>query len=196
MAIYGYARCSTVKEKQDIDRQIRELSDLGASKVFHEYLPGTRDCKPELARLLAAMGQGDILIATEVSRLTRSIHQLCHIVEEAKLKKIRLKCGSLEIDFTSGKADPMPLTMLYMMGVFAELERGATVERIISGIANAKQKGVTMGRPRKTVADVPVNFKKLWPEFKAGNLSKSDYCRKTGLSRPAIYKYIRLMEQE
>ena len=32
MTIYGYARCSTDETKQNIDRQIKELKELGATK--------------------------------------------------------------------------------------------------------------------------------------------------------------------
>lgn len=34
---HGYARCSTNEEKQDIDRQVRELKAAGAQKIWLEY---------------------------------------------------------------------------------------------------------------------------------------------------------------
>ena len=40
--IYGYARCSTNEELQDINRQIREVIQLGAGEenIYREYESG------------------------------------------------------------------------------------------------------------------------------------------------------------
>ncbi len=35
--VHGYARCSTNEERQDIDRQIRELKQQGAQKIWLKY---------------------------------------------------------------------------------------------------------------------------------------------------------------
>ena len=45
MTIYGYARCSTDETKQNIDRQIKELKELGATKetIYLEYESGTKN---------------------------------------------------------------------------------------------------------------------------------------------------------
>jgi DNA invertase Pin-like site-specific DNA recombinase len=195
MRKYGYARCSTEESRQDIERQTKELTALGvgADEIFNEYLSGAKSEKPELAKLLARLADGDTVYTTEVSRLTRSIHQLCHIVDEAKERKIRLVCGSLELDCTADRVDPMPLAMLYIMGVFAELERGMTVERIKSGLANAKSKGKSMGRPRKTASEVPETVKDLLPDYLAGKFGKSEYAKKAGITRPSLYKYLKLL---
>ena len=45
MAIYGYARCSTNEDKQDINRQIRELKAAGADEVIFEYEHGDAKVK-------------------------------------------------------------------------------------------------------------------------------------------------------
>ncbi|MCC3865612.1 recombinase family protein, partial [Terrisporobacter petrolearius] len=57
--IYGYARCSTNESKQDINRQIRELIELGATKetIYKEYQSGTKINRVELNRLLDTVQQ-------------------------------------------------------------------------------------------------------------------------------------------
>ena len=71
---YGYARCSTNELKQDIDRQKRELIKQGVSEenIYFEYESGTKIDRVEFNRLLEAIDEGDTIIATEVSRITRS----------------------------------------------------------------------------------------------------------------------------
>ena len=80
MAIYGYARCSTNEDKQDINRQIRELKDTGAEEVVFEYEHGDAKVKKELHMLLDMATEGDTIITLEVSRLSRSTQQLCDIM--------------------------------------------------------------------------------------------------------------------
>jgi DNA invertase Pin-like site-specific DNA recombinase len=191
--IRGYARCSTNEDKQDLARQVRELTAQGAGIIYREFIRGTSEEKPEQARLLAALEFGDTIIATEVSRLARSVHQLCHIEEAAKAKQAKIKCGALHIDYGAERIDPMNRAMLYMMGTFAELERGVAVERIVSGIANAKAKGVKCGRKKKTAEDVPQTVKALAPLFERGEITAAELAKRAGISRQVAYKYFALL---
>jgi DNA invertase Pin-like site-specific DNA recombinase len=196
MAVYGYARCSTNEDKQHIERQTRELIALGAEKVFHEFVRGADESKPEQKRLLAVLQPGDTIAATEVSRLARSVHQLCHFEEMARRCRVKLQCGALLLDYTTNKVDPMNRAMFYMMGTFAELERGVTVERIVSGIANAKEKGAKMGRPPMETKDIPKAVHEHLPDYQAGKLGMAEYARRVKVSRPSLYKYLHLMGVE
>ena len=119
--IYGYARCSTNEQQQDINRQVRELKQQGATDktIYREYESGMKVERAELSKLLDVVQEGDTIIATEVSRITRSTKQLCDIIELAKNKHIRLELGTFVVDCTK-ELDPMTEGMLKMMGVFAE----------------------------------------------------------------------------
>lgn len=122
--VYGYARCSTNESLQDINRQIRELKQQGATDktIYREYESGTKENRAELQKLLEVVKPSDTIIATEVSRITRSTKQLCDIIELAKNRHIKLMLGTFVVD-CSKELDPMTEGMLKMMGVFAELER-------------------------------------------------------------------------
>ena len=96
---YGYARCSTSENKQDIHRQIKELKAAGAETIVFEYEHGDAKIKKELESLLETAQPGDTLITTEVSRLSRSTQQLCEIVHTIKTKRLRLMIvGSITVD--------------------------------------------------------------------------------------------------
>jgi DNA invertase Pin-like site-specific DNA recombinase len=83
--------------------------------------------------------------------------------------------------------------MLYMMGVFAELEREMTVQRIKSGIASAKGKGVKLGRPPTSASDVPSIIHELLPGYMAGDYGIAEFARRAEMARPSIYKYLELL---
>lgn len=195
MTVYGYARCSTNESKQDIDRQLRELKANGAETIFNEYEHGDATIKNQLALLLDQVKQGDTIITTEVSRLSRSTKQLCEIIEQVQEKKIRLQIiDSINIDCRNGGIDPMTEAFLKMAGVFAELELKMIRCRIKSGMANAQAKGKKIGRPKTTAARIPDIFYKNYPRYKAGTLTKMELSKITGLSRVSIDKYTKIVE--
>ena len=193
--IYGYARCSTNEKKQDIDRQVRELKAEGAEKIFLEYEHGDAAVKRELEELFSAVVAGDTIIVLEVPRLARSTKQLCEIIELVKQKQIKLVIvGSITVDCTQGRLDPMTNAFIQMSGVFAELELGMIRERVRSGMANAKAKGAKIGRPRVTLDEVPPLFLRHYPAYKNGNLNVSELARVCELSRTTVYKYLQMLE--
>ena len=195
--IYGYARCSTDSTKQDITRQTRELKALGVDSVniYLEYQSGTKVDRLELKRLLDKVFEGDTIIATEVSRITRSTKQLCEIIEFAKSTKIKLVLGNFVVD-CSKQLDSMTEGMLKMMGVFAEMERNMISERVKSGMANAKAKGKIIGRPTTAIEDIPTQVLKSYDLLKNGKINKSECARMCDTSRPSLDKYIKIIERE
>ena len=192
--IYGYARCSTSESKQDINRQIKELKAAGAEEVIFEYEHGDAKTKPELAMLLELTNSGDTIITTEVSRLSRSTQQLCEIVEIVKQKRLRLMIlGSITVDCRKGKIDPMSQAFIQMSAVFSELELSMIRARVKSGMENAKAKGSRIGRPKFKKEDIPTNFLKHYASYKEGQMNLSELARVCGLSRPTVYKYLKIM---
>ena len=152
-----------------------------------------KENRAELNKLLKAVGPGDSIISTEVSRITRSTKQLCEIIEFAKERHIKLVLGSFVVD-CSKELDPMTEGMLKMMGVFSELERNIISQRVKSGMENAKAKGKTIGRPKTTVNDIPGIFFRHYPKYKNGEINKKEFSRLCNLSYPTIYKYLGMVE--
>jgi DNA invertase Pin-like site-specific DNA recombinase len=194
MSIYGYCRCSTDESRQDIDRQIKELQKLGVTRdnIFFEYVSGRKAEKVEWNRLLERIKEGDTIAATEVSRLSRSTKQLCEIIEMAQEKRIKLIIGSIEIDCS--KDDPMSRGMILMWGVFAELEASIISQRVKSGIANAREKGAVIGRPKTDLNNLPSTFIRHYPLYARGDLTITELAKVCGISRQTAYKYKAIYE--
>ena len=192
--IYGYARCSTNESKQDINRQIKELKAAGADDVIFEYEHGDAKTKKELAMLLEIAKAGDTIITLEVSRLSRSTQQLCEIIDIIREKWLRLMIvGSITIDCRNGEMDAMSSAFLKMAGVFSELELQMIKARVKSGMDNAKAKGRRIGRPKSTKEDIPAVFMKHYPSLMNGQMNVSELARVCGISRPTVYKYLKMM---
>ena len=194
---YGYARCSTNSNKQDINRQKRELILMGIKKenIFWEYGTGERNDREKLQQLLETVKQGDTIVCTEVSRLSRSTKQLCEILEFVEKNKIKLIVGTFIVDCRNDKIDPMTMGMLRMMAVFAQMERDITIQRIRSGMENAKAKGKHIGRKKTTEDDIPASFFRYYPQYANSGINLSEFARLTSLSRNSIYKYLKIIEK-
>ena len=100
MKNWGYARCSTNEDKQDINRQIRELKAAGADEVIFEYEHGDAKVKKNLHMLLNTATEGDSIITMEVSRLSRSTQQLCELIEIIRASI----CGWLSLETSPSTA--------------------------------------------------------------------------------------------
>ena len=191
---YGYARCSTTEEKQDINRQIRELKAAGAEEVIFEYEHGDAKVQQNLQMLLETAQPQDTIITLEVSRLSRSTQQLCEIINIIKQKHLRLIIvGSITVDCRNGDIDPMSQAFIQMSAVFSELELSIIRARVKSGMENAKAKGKHVGRPRTTKEDIPAVFYKHYPAYMKREMNLSELARICGLSRPTVYKYVGMM---
>ena len=189
--VYGYARCSTCETKQDIERQVRELRAAGAITVWTEYEHGDAEIKEQQELMFSAVKPGDSIMVTEVTRIARSVRQLCDImalVMETKLRLIII--GSITLDCRSNNADPMTVAFLQISGVFSELELSMIRTRVRSGIANARAKGKRIGRPPVTVETIPDGFWRYFSLYQAGKINISELARLTQISRPTVYRYI------
>ena len=82
---------------------------------------------------------------------------------------------------------------IQMPAVFAELELSIIRARVKSGMANAKSKGKQIGRPHTTKESIPAIFYKHYPAFASGKMNLSELARICGLSRPTVYKYLKLV---
>lgn len=196
--LYGYARCSTNESKQDISRQTNELKQFGVleENIFFEYESGTKTNRIELNRLLDTVREGDTIVTTEVSRITRSTKQLCDLIDFVKNNHIKLVIGnSMTVDCTTGDIDPMTKAFIQMAGVFAELERNMTVSRIVSGMQNAKEKGKHIGRHELTKADIPAKFLRYYGQYKAKAINVTELSKLCAISRTTAYKYIKMIEE-
>ena len=197
--IYGYARCSTNESKQDINRQIRELKNLGASDetIYLEYASGTKADRREFNKLLNIVVPGDAIVTTEVSRLSRSTKQLIELIDFIRDNKLKLIIkDSMTIDCTNGELDPMTKAFLQISGVFAELERDIISQRVKSGMQNAKAKGKVLGRPQTTADDIPSVFMKHYPKYESEEINVTEFARLCSMSRTTIYKYLKLIQDK
>ena len=163
-----YLRVS--KNEQTIDNQRLELERVAAARgwkivsVFKdEGISGAfgRGVRSQYDAMLkkGVQAQHDIVMAWDVSRLSRSLSDLVQTLEELHACGIDLYLHQQAIDTTT----PAGKAMFQMCGVFAEFERGILSERVKAGLNRAKEQGKILGRPIKVA-----NIKKILEDKRSG----------------------------
>ena len=82
--IVGYARVST--DGQTLNAQQSALSEAGCAKVYSEKESGAKTDGAQLAKAIAALGNGDVLIVTKLDRLARSTRDLLNTLGSRLIK--------------------------------------------------------------------------------------------------------------
>lgn len=144
MTVYGYARVSSAG--QTLTGQIAELTKAGAAKVYREKISAVAAHRPELAKLLRVVNEGDVLIVTRLDRLARSTRDLLNLLD--RIGKAGAGFRSLA-DPWADTTTPHGRLMLTVIGGIAEFERELIRARTADGIKRAKAAGIHMGRPPK-----------------------------------------------
>ena len=144
MPLFGYARVST--NGQDLSAQDAELMAAGCAKVFKEKMSGARSDRPELAKAISKLEQGDVLVVTRLDRLARSTRDLLNVLDEISRRGAGFR--SLR-DAWADTTTPHGRLMLTVLGGLAEFERELIRARTGEGRKRAKDRGVRFGRPRK-----------------------------------------------
>jgi len=177
MPLYGYARVST--NGQDLSAQDAELMAAGCAKVFKEKASGAKTDRPELAKLIRRLEEGDVLVIVRLDRLARSTKDLLNVLDEIGKRGAGFR--SLR-DTWAGTTTPHGRLMLTILGGLAEFERSLIVARTGEGRKRAKERGVKFGRPKKLT---PHQRQEALQRLAAGE-TQSDVARTFNLSASTI----------
>ena len=160
-----YARVST--DEQTTENQLRELRTVAERHgwdVVREYVDhgisgakGRKD-RPQYDALCkgATRRDFDMVAAWSIDRLGRSLQDLVAFFSELQASRVGLYLHQQAIDTST----PAGTALFQMCGVFAQFERAMIQERVKSGLARAKAKGKTLGRP-KAPAEVEERIREL-----------------------------------
>ena len=142
--IIGYARVST--DGQTLDAQEAALKAAGANRVFAEKISGTVTDRKALAKAIAALNAGDVLLVTRLDRLARSTRDLLNVLASISEKGAGFRSiADAMIDTTS----PHGKLIIAVLGALAEFERSMILARTAYGRRRALARGVQFGRKPK-----------------------------------------------
>src|SRR6476646_3923900 len=122
--IVGYARVST--QDQRLTGQLEALKAAGADTIYREKVSGVRADRPQLAKLMASLKPGDIVVVTKLDRLGRSTRELLDLIERISKAGAAFRSLGDPLWDTSSAQGRLLSTML---AAIAEFERELIRER-------------------------------------------------------------------
>jgi DNA invertase Pin-like site-specific DNA recombinase len=141
MTTFGYARVST--DGQSLQSQTEALHSAGYGRIYSEKMSGAYSERPQLAKAIAALGQGDTLVVCKLDRLARSTRDLLNTLATISDRGATFKSlGDAWADTTT----PAGKLMLTVLGGLAEYERHLILSRTAEGRTRAKANGQRFGR--------------------------------------------------
>ena len=177
MAVIGYARVST--DGQTLDAQQAALKAAGAEKVFAEKVSGAVTDRKALAKAIATLGAGDVLLVTRLDRLARSTRDLLNVLATVSERGVGFKSlADVMIDTTSAHGK----LIVAVLGALAEFERSMILARTADGRRRAMDRGVQFGRKPKLS---PYQMQEAMAR-RANGESLSDIGRSYGVSHSTI----------
>ena len=178
----GYARVST--NDQNLDAQRARLTEAGAIRVFTDIVSGKRFERPGLAELIDHARPGDRLCVSRLDRLGRSLKELLETVDGLKAHGIHLVSLEERLDTSSAAGE----LVFHVFGSIAHFERRLISERTRDGIAAARKRGRTPGRPPLDPETVSAAQKLI----EAG-LSPGQAAKQLGIGRATAYRIAKTM---
>jgi DNA invertase Pin-like site-specific DNA recombinase len=142
--IIGYGRVST--DGQSLESQEANLKAAGADRIFVEKIGGAITDRKALAKAVAALGPGDVLLVTRLDRLARSTRDLLNTLDTVA------KAGAKFKSLADGWADtttPHGELMVTILAGLATFERHLIRARTDEGRKRAQARGVRFGRKPK-----------------------------------------------
>ena len=176
--IIGLARVSTLE--QNLDRQMDALNAAGATKIFTEKITGKKYDRPELMKLIDQLRDGDVVVVSELTRLSRSTKDLFSIVELIESKGANIK--SLKetwLDTTT----PHGKLMFTIFAGLSQFEADLIAERTREGLAAARARGRLGGRPKIDEGKIKKAIKLYHQEYTVKEIEEL-----TGVKKSSLYR--------
>ena len=181
-------RVSKADGSQATDLQRDALLEAGVEPeaLYEDKASGKSDDRPHLAACLKALRAGDTLLVWKLDRLGRDLRHLVNIVHELTERGVGLKVltgqgAAIDTTTASGKL---------VFGIFAalaEFERELISERTKAGLASARARGRTGGRPYKMT---PAKIRLAMASMGNKDTNVGALCKELGITRQTLYRHV------
>lgn len=183
---FGYARVST--DQQITDRQLDALRAYGVDEIYEEKISGTLSSRAKLNELLSKLRAGDTVVVYELKRLGRNTKQLLQLAEYFEHTGVDFVSLTEQIDTTT----PMGRFVFTTWCALAQLDRDIIVENTKSGLAAAKARGHSGGRPTTNPSTVATALKM----YDSGKFTITEITKQTKISKSTLYHYLNKRKEQ
>ncbi|OLT24107.1 DNA invertase [Actinomadura sp. CNU-125] len=177
----GYARVSTTGQK--LKRQIDALTAAGCRRIFADKKSGRSADRPELKACHTFLQPGDTLVVPALDRYGRSLKDLITMVADLRTREIGFRSLHENLDTTT----PGGRLVFHVFAALAEFIRELIVTGTNEGLAAARARGRTGGRPTVVDAELLKAARDLLPD---PGRSVTSIAKLLGVSVGTLYNHI------
>lgn len=197
--VIAYLRVST--EKQFLANQREEIlrfaekNELKIERWYTETVSGSVSTKDrKLSLLLRKLEPGDVLIVTEISRLSRTLLEIMTILNSCIKKDVILYSTKEGYVFQN---DINSKVLGFAFGLMAEIERNLISMRTKEALARRKQEGVILGRKLGFEPKMCLLHEQKAEVVKAlgQGMTHAAIARKYGVSRTTVSRFAKLVKK-
>lgn len=193
MNVYGYVRVSSVEQNEA--RQMVEMHKIGISdrNIYKDKQSGKDFARPNYQKMVKKLKKGDLVYILSIDRLGRNYQEIQeqwrYLVRE---KEVDIAVIDMPLLDTRNGKDLMGTFLadivLQVLSFVAQNERESIRKRQEQGIAAAKARGVSFGRP---AVKRPKNFGKVVKQWENGELHLAKALEQCALSQATFYRRLR-----
>lgn len=179
--LIGYMRVSMGEQNLDLQRDA--LDHAGCDRVFDDICSGRAAERPGLDKALDIARDGDTLVVWKLDRIGRSLPHVVGLVGDLQKRGVGLRVLTGDIDTTT-------VTGRLVFGIFAalaEFERDLIHERTMAGLAAARARGRSGGRPRVMTRQ---KLKAAMALMADRDNAARDVAAQLGMSVSTLYAYV------
>ncbi len=186
--LIGYMRVSKADGSQILDLQKDALLAAGVDNkhIYEDLASGRKDDRPGLSACIKALREGDTLVVWKLDRLGRNLRHLVNVVHDLTADGIGLKVltgHGAAIDTTT----PAGKLIFGIFAALAEFERELIAERTRAGLASARARGRTGGRPYKMT---PAKLRLAMGAMGNKDTKVGELCAELGITRQTLYRHV------
>ena len=193
-AMYGYARVSS--REQNLDRQLDALQAFGVKDeaIYADKASGKDFERPAWRRLMGELRPGDVLVVKSIDRLGRDYAEILDVWRDVtKARGVAIVVLDMPVLDTRKECDGITGVLiadivLQLLSYVAQIERENIRQRQAEGIAAAKARGVSFGRPRKKR---PANYQETREAFWGGRITRKEAAARCKVSETTFARWAR-----
>ena len=195
MKTYGYCRVSTAEQNEARQLDAMAALSIPPAHIYVDKQSGKNFARPAWQALIAALAPGDLLYVHSIDRLGRNYEEIQQVWRTlTKERGIDIAVIVMPLLDTRRERDLVGTFLsdivLQILSFVAQNERETLRTRQAEGIAAAKARGITFGRPIKKP---PENFAEVVKSWEGGKISFDEALMQTGLKQATFYNRLREM---
>ena len=191
--IVGYVRVSTGKQHPENQRdeinRYAAANNWAVDKWVVEVISGKKSYNGrKLGRTISQMKNGDTLIVSEVSRLSRNLTDIMTIMGICLRKGVNIYTVKEKYRFDDSINSKI---LCFAFGLVAEIERNLISMRTKEALALRKSEGVTLGRPKGSANKIGILTDNIDTirDMQANGYSVRSICRHFNVSKDTWYRF-------